>query len=694
MISKLLEGLNKEQMEAVLHTDGPLSIIAGAGSGKTKVITTKIAYIIEKELCKPWEILAMTFTNKSAKEMKDRVEVIFGGESSVNISTIHSIAYKILRIEGKALGYKPNFPLWDNLDQKQVLKNIYKTYSITWQTFPYAEMVSWISKNKILGVSCDEILAEDTSDTIKIKAKVYRDYQIEINRIKAMDFDDLLINLNLLFEKFPEINKKWGNKYKYILVDEFQDISKVQYRIIRALSLNDNITVVGDPDQTIYTWRQADANIITDFSTHFKSVKQVKLVQNYRSTKKILNAANKMIKKNTNRIKKELITDNEEGEPIVCYAASSDDHEARWIIQKILELKKEKNQLRDMAILYRANYQSQSIEKKLIEHSINYVIYGGTRFYQRKEIKDAIAYLKIMQSYDEISLIRMINIPARKLGKVAVAKLVKFAKEKELGILDSIINFSKDVPLTPSQTDELFKFVNLVMKYKKALTKYPISIVLKKFLIEVDYFSIWKLNEDKQKKDSVDELVKSIEVWEKENEDKTLVDFITEVSLYISSDKAPKSQDFLSLSSVHAAKGQEYKNVFLLGFADGIFPSQRTINESGKDGIEEERRLAYVAVTRAKEKMYISYTKNTFGQDQEPKEPSRFLKEMGLKIDGTFTFKDNKVTEGDQITHINFGKGLILSVQGDMLVVDFGANGGIKNLLKNHSSIEKISEGK
>lgn len=704
MQDKLLENLNKQQKAAVLHVEGPLAVIAGAGSGKTRMLTRKIAYLIENIGISNHKILAVTFTNKAASEMRERVmEMLNNQNKSAVILTYHALCARILRQEISYFDYPNNFNILDVTDQKQILSSIYKIHNIQAKSLSTSSMLDYISHNKVLNISPQEKMLEAKKDYEKLAALVYQDYQNELKRFQSLDFDDLIIFVHKLFKESATARTKWSSLFDYILVDEFQDTSYMQYEILQTLASKNNITIVGDPDQTIYTWRWADVDLINNFHQYFKGAKIIKLEQNYRSSKNILKAANRLIKHNKLRIDKNLFTENENGEEIEFFHAFSDEAEARWIVRKIYDLKKNKTQLKDIAIIYRANYISQSIERALIKANINYLIFGGIRFYQRQEIKDAISYLKIMNNNDEVSMMRMINVPARSLGLVATTRLNEFAQTKNKSLMQAIIENFNELPLQIKQKNELAKFINLLNKYRIALKTNAISKVLRAFLIEVEYFNLYKSNEEKHRLDNINELIRSIEVWEKDNPTKKLFDYLSEVSLYIDYESVSRNSDFVSLMTAHSAKGMEYRNVFIAGFSEGIFPSARAIDEGGDAALEEERRLAYVALTRAMQKLFISHSRGYAMDYKTQKRPSRFLKEMGINIrDFNFEFvptvfeedvekvDNNNIIVGDKVLHIVFGEGLVLNVSDELVDIKFKKPFGVKTLMKNHKSIERI----
>ena len=703
-MSKYLDKLNKAQRKAAMNIKGPLAIIAGAGSGKTRTIAHKISHLIEGIGINPKRLLALTFTNKAAEEMRERLVSMIGEKAkATTTTTFHSVCARILKIEHKLAGLPQNFNILDNIDQRAILSPIYKKYELSPKTHSYNSTISYISKNKMTGNSPDYLVDKSVSDSDKIIANIYKDYQETIKRIKSVDFDDLLILTLKLFNNHNDCSKKWSNKYDYVLVDEFQDTSLVQYEIVKHLAQHNNITIVGDPDQTIYTWRQAHVELINNFKKYFKGAKIVKLEENYRSTQNILKAANKLISYNKKRIEKNLFTSREEGGVIDFNHAFSDDSEARYIVQTINRLRKERTQLKDVAILYRANYQSNALERALINENLNYVIYGGVKFYQRQEVKDALAYLKIISSNDEVSMRRMINIPSRKIGRVAQGKIIEFANSYGLSTFDAIMKHFTKVPVTKLSRDNLARYINLINKYKKAIASNKVSVVLDKFLIEVGYYSIWNPVTDQTRIDNVRQLVKTIADWESQNEAKTIHDYLEEISLYTERTDHSYGADFVSLMTVHSAKGLEFDNVFLAGFSDGIFPSNRSMDEGGKDALEEERRLAYVAITRAKNRLYISDARGYSIDHRFQKRPSRFLSEMGINIRAytkefiapkdkkdNYTTKNKDILAGDKVSHVSFGEGVVVNVQGDLIDISFKKPHGVKTLMKTHKSIERV----
>ena len=713
--SRILGDLNKEQKAAVLKVTCPVRIIAGAGSGKTKVLTRKIAYLIEVVKIEPKKIIALTFTNKAANEMKSRVEDLIGPKANeMVVSTFHSLCYRFLREEISSLeGFSNNFAVADSTDQDSLLKEIYKKYELSKTTFPYFMMKEYISSKKNQFINPDELIndaKEENNEVELIKAKVYKEYQELLSQSKTLDFDDLLIYTKNIIDNNSKIKEKWQNRFDYFLIDEFQDTSKIQYEIINSILKNQNITIVGDPDQTIYSWRGADISFINNFDKLHKKVLTITLFRNYRSTKNILKAANQLITNNVNRIPKELATENEEGSEIEYYAASSQENESLWVTTQINKLKKEKNQLKDIAILYRSNFYSRSIEDALIKESIPYKIINGQKFYERAEIKDALAFLRCIYEPTDISLKRIINVPPRKLGESTIERLVSFANDKKMTLWDSWLKHINQINIPHEKKENLFKFINLLRKYQVLIrNRKPINLVLEELLIEVGYFKMFEDNDpnNQSRLENIKELIKSIKLWEQKNPDKYVGEYLDYISLESLNIEDSTNINYVSLMTVHAAKGLEFKNVFVIGLNEGVFPAYKVLKLDKEDEenffLEEERRLAYVAFTRAKEKLFLSSSKEYIGDNKNGyNAPSRFIDEADLKIstssktaeillDSKITKKQRNFEVGDTIFHINFGEGVVLEIVGDSIIIEFKNKGvGIKQLLKNHKSIEKV----
>ncbi|QGZ97682.1 AAA family ATPase [Mycoplasma sp. NEAQ87857] len=720
----LLSDLNDKQKEAVEYFEKPLRIIAGAGSGKTKVLTRKVAYLVNTLGISPKNILAVTFTNKACNEMSSRIaKYCEDNKLKIKVFTFHSLCANILRKHIRLIGYPTDFLIIDEIDKVQILQEIYRRLQVSTHEISYKNMIQYISWAKNYGYDANQFadkLKDQVSDVIP---RIYQEYLNELASKGSLDFDDLIINTNILFETHPEIAARYQKYYQYVLIDEFQDTSENQYNIIKSIvGKNTHLTIVGDPDQTIYNWRGADVNLILNFDKDYKDAKTIVLDTNYRSTKKILTAANKLIKHNSNRFNKDLITNNEEGEDIEFYHGFSVEAEARWVVQKINELKKQKNQLKNIAILYRSNYYSRPFEEALIQENINHKIFNGTKFFQRTEIKDAIAFLRVIADGQDIALNRIINIPNRGIGEVTLKKLKAFADKNSKTLFKTLVEDWKKLPLTKEMIiKNIFPFLQIIAKYQNALKSNSISIVLDKMLEEIGYYKHIEGNKNLRGSaiDNVKELISSIANWEAKNPESNVIDYLNMVSLLSVSDEYDNITNYVSLMTIHSAKGLEFDNIFLVGLTEGVFPSYKSLRkdeylvssaQTNKDeAIEEERRLAYVAVTRAKKKLFISDSRGKLIGTDQNKVPSRFIVEMGINLQDTILFNNhsldlddedenedqesgNNILVGDIISHIVFGEGEVLDVNSYDIVVKFIKDGAQKTLNKNHPSIKVISK--
>lgn len=714
---KIFDNLNKEQKAAILKNDGPLRIIAGAGSGKTGVLTKKISYLIEKMNINPKRILALTFTNKAANEMKSRVVEIIGDKGlHAIIGTFHSVCSKFLRQEIYRLDYPKKLIILDTSDQIYILKNIYKNLEISNSIISYSSILSYISEAKNSFLTPEMKKNDFTDDTDLLKAEIYLKYDEEIKFKKYVDFDDLLLLTNKILIDFPEIREIWSKKFDYILVDEFQDTSFVQYNIVKQISNKKNITIVGDPDQTIYSWRGADINLINNFHIDFPGTTTITMDINYRSTKNILDAANKLIRSNKDRLPKSLKSNDEVGEPIEFHYAYSQEAEARWVVNKINDLKRNKIQLKDIAIFYRSNFYSRLIEENLIKELINHKIFGGQKFFELSEIKDVLSFLwTISKESPQIHLQRILNVPSRKIGPANEAKLVQFAESKELTLYDAMIKHYKSLPVSQEIKTRIVNFLNEIRRHKSILSKGTISIskTLESFLNSIGYLSAIKSSdrENDSKFENVMELLKSIDTWQEKNPDLNVESYLEEISLIsLSSGVEEDAINYITLMTIHASKGLEFKNVFLIGLNEDVFPSSKITQIENQDIIdekmEEERRLAYVAITRAKERLFISGARgsNFIANVNKQKSPSRFISEMGIDVSSYVSDlmiiknfeSDIKINKnyiiGDVISHITFGEGVVVDLEGDKITIKFNNETvGVKQFLKNHKSIERIN---
>ncbi|ADE19532.1 ATP-dependent helicase [Mycoplasma crocodyli] len=717
----LIKDLNTQQAEAVKYFDTHLRIIAGAGAGKTKVLTRKIAYLINEMGVLPRQILAVTFTNKACKEMYQRVaQYCSTSIHQINIFTFHAFCGHILRREAALLGYKNDFQIIDEADKTMILKNIYKDLDISSHEISFSSMIQQISWAKNAHMSVDDLAKHINESVNDIVPKVYNLYTEFLIKKGCLDFDDLILKVEYLFDKNPDIAEKWSKYFSHILVDEFQDTSTSQYRIIQKVcNPNTHLTIVGDPDQTIYNWRGANVNLILDFDKDYPDAKTIVLNKNYRSTKLILRAANKLIRNNNNRFSKDLDTDNPNGKDIEFFHAFNMEAEARWVVQKINELRKQKIQLKNIAILYRSNFYSRAFEEELINENISHKIFNGVKFFQRSEIKDALAFLRVIYDGSDIALERIINVPKRGIGDVTLAKLKKYAEDHNLTLHDYLMKFYKSLPLSPKLIKEqIFPFLSIIVKYRSALNNNSISIVLSKMLEEIGFYKEIKQDQNISGSaiDNVKELIRSIENWESKNKDKTIKEYLELVSLLSASDEFDSDPNYISLMTVHSAKGLEFDNVFVVGLTEEIFPSRKALVLNNltnpSDGLEEERRLAYVAITRAKDRLFISDSRGLLFETNKEKEPSRFIEEMGVNLEDYIiernftkeidlsnefeneTHSSDKIIVGDIVSHTMFGEGVVLDVSGAEITVEFikNTNAKVRTLRKHHPSLRVISK--
>ncbi|MGP1598644.1 ATP-dependent helicase [Peptoanaerobacter stomatis] len=609
-----LDKLNEKQKQAVITTDGALLILAGAGSGKTRVITNKIAYLIEEKNVNPYNILAITFTNKAAKEMQSRVEDLIGIDSKrVWISTFHAFCTRILRYEASHILYENNFTIYDTQDKQVLIKNCMDILGYDKETLNIASVASEISRAKDSMVSVDDYEAEATSDYRNSKiARVYRLYQEELKKNNAMDFDDLIYNCIRLFKLHKEVLGKYQDKFEYIMVDEYQDTNYSQYLLIKMLSQkHKNICVVGDDDQSIYGWRGADIRNILEFEKDFENVIQIKLEQNYRSTSNIINAASTVIKNNEGRKDKKIWTSSDNGDKITIYEATSENDESLYVAQNIRKLTEQGYKYSDFAVLYRANALSRKYEETFMKYKIPYKIFGGLKFYDRMEIKDILAYLRLIDNKnDDVSLKRIINVPKRGIGAKTVEKLEQYAREHSISMLDSIEYISQIIGAGKAQ-ESIKKFAVMIGALKAFAKILPVSELLEKVISSTNYENSLieeKTPESQSRLENINELKSVIQEFERTSEDKSLSDFLQNATLSTDMDEDDKKSNYATLMTIHSAKGLEFPVVFIVAAEENIFPSSRSVLDESK--LEEERRLCYVAITRAKEKLFITRAKS------------------------------------------------------------------------------------
>ena len=652
----LLEGLNDKQYEAVTKTDGPSLVIAGAGSGKTKVLTHKIAYLIGEKDVKPWDILAITFTNKAANEMKERVEKLVGDiANDMWIGTFHSICVRILRKFIDRIGFETSFVIFDTSDQKTVIKQILKNMNLDDKIFTDKSIQYEISNAKNDMLEPDTYLARNKGDFRKETiAEVYEKYQKKLKENNAIDFDDIInFTIKILLEN-PDVLEYYSNKFKYVLVDEYQDTNKAQFTLVTLLaSRYGNITVVGDNDQGIYSFRGADISNILNFEKDFPGTKIIKLEQNYRCTQNILNAANAVIKNNETKYEKKLWTKNDAGSLPMVYRADDEYDEANFIVKKIQSLKSmEYYNYSDFAILYRMNSQSRSIEDILRREDIPYKIIGGLKFYERKEIKDIIAYLRLIQNgNDNLSLTRIINEPKRGVGKTSIDNIEELSANNGISMFEIIKN-AADYGLTRVYANTR-EFVEIIEELQNKKDGMKISDLIKETLNRTGYtraLQTENTTEAETRIQNLDEFLTVAMEFEEEMADSSLSEFLEGITLSSDIDGMEESDDNVTLMTLHSAKGLEFKNVFLVGMEEGIFPGYKSIGETKE--LEEERRLCYVGITRAKENLFMTCAKQrTIFGSTSCNMPSRFLKEIPANmLDGSETLEKqtNRFDEQDR----------------------------------------------
>ena len=708
---ELVQNMNENQLKAILKTQGAVMVIAGAGSGKTRVLTNRIAYLIAKKNVLESNILAITFTNKAAKEMKERIYSLVGETSKyIWINTFHSMCVRILRQHIDLLGYNKNFTILDTSEQKSIIKNIVKELNLSEDSYQPNNILKIISNSKNSMISVNEMKAQARFGFMKNVAEIYEYYQKYLKKNSVLDFDDLMLKTIVLFEKHPEVLAIYQNKFEYIHVDEYQDTNVIQYKLIKMLSeIHKNICIVGDDDQSIYSWRGACSDNIINFEKDYEDVEVIFLDQNYRSNSTILDAANAVIKNNTYRKDKALWSENKGGDKITVYAATNDKDETDDIAKKILDLKAQGVDYKDIAILYRANYLSRSMENSCMVFGIPYKLIGSLKFLQRQEIRDLLAYMNvIVNKNDEFSLRRIINVPKRGIGASSMAKIDNYAEQYGLSLFKALKNIDM-IGVSKKIITNIHLLTQLIEKYSQT-EQYSIEDLIVGIYKDSGYESMLKESADayaESRIENISELVSSAKQFSSMNDN--LIDFISEMSLTSDADDE-NEDDSVVLSTVHAAKGLEYRVVFIMGLEENLFPSIRDAesSEDERNKMEEERRLAYVAITRAKEKLFMSYANRRmqFGSIKNNKR-SRFLDEVPNKLmhfesgfgatandsgesqlesvtkfisrlspkikiaDKPKTDVRRNYVVGDIVVHKKFGEGKVLSIEKDSVKVDF-----------------------
>lgn len=691
-----IQELNNEQQKAVNHIDGPMLVLAGAGSGKTKVLTNRIANLINKGI-NLYNILAITFTNKAAKEMRDRVVKLIGKEAyNIQISTFHSLGLKILKENYNLLGYEKNFTIIDSDDVLTIIKKIMKDKNMSKDRYNPREIKNKISSAKNEMMSIEAFSKVEFDHNI---IEVYKEYQKKLKNGNSVDFDDLLILPIKLFKSYPRVLEEYQDKYKYILIDEYQDTNEAQYIFSKLLSSKyRNIFVVGDNDQAIYAFRGANYKNILNFEKDYPEAKTILLEENYRSTKTILNAANSVIKNNRERKDKNLWSNNIEGNKIKYKEVANEKEEASFVGEEIKKLLSKGVNEEEIAVLYRTNAQSRVIEEEMLKKNIKYRVIGSFYFYNRKEIKDLLCYLRLINNHkDDVSLLRIINTPRRGIGDKTIENLTELAAQNNISLYEAI------------EKGKELEFKNII----EELTKSSESLSLTELIDEIleksgikKELSTSKLLEDEIRLENLNEFKGVTKSYEEEYGSATLGDFLDEISLVSDMSEHQDSSNRVSLMTIHSVKGLEYNYVFIIGMEEGIFPHYNAINDGSSSAIEEERRLCYVAITRAKKELYITSadTRMLFGNISR-NTPSRFIKEIDkeyIEIDKPtkiekITNKVRKVIDknieyeiGERISHTDFGEGIIISIDKSILTVAFPHPVGIKKLMKGHPNIKKI----
>jgi len=701
MLNTLLHKLTPSQREAVFHAEGPLLVIAGPGSGKTRVITYRIAALIDSGI-KPYNICAITFTNKAANEMRQRA-ITLGTSAGAHISTFHSLCVRILRQYADKAGIKTNFSIYNDSDQSRCIKQAIKDCELDTTNFPPARMLEAIStlKNKLIDV--DLFKSQIDGFFTQTLAKIYERYQYILNEHNALDFDDLLMKVAFLLQNYPEVCCELGDRFKFLLIDEYQDTNHAQYKIAKALvSEHNNICVTGDPDQSIYRWRGADIRNILAFENDWPDATVVKLEENFRSTPNILEVADNLIAFNENRKQKKLVPTKPRAEDIVVSAFEDETEEAQTVAQQIKQLIDDGSSLNDMAVFYRVNAMSRVLEEALVRNKIPYQVVRGVEFYNRKEIRDVLAYLKVLVNPDdEIALLRIINTPARGIGKTTIDRVRAYAVRNNVSLYEAVKRAEHVDSLSKAPKAKLANFINMLEQLKKEITG-EVAPLAERVFIESGLADFLNAASDQNAIDNVNELINSIAQYDQQAEEPTLLDYLQQISLFSDVDAYDTTSERVALMTLHAAKGLEFENAFIIGLEEGILPHEKS-NTDDQDDLEEERRLFFVGITRAKVGLYISYARYRTIRGQMLRTiPSQFLFELGID----FAESVNVITAqagiynstqtfnaGDPVQHKTFGKGRVQEFidmgENSVVVVKFN-NGQTKSLMVKYADLSII----
>jgi DNA helicase-2/ATP-dependent DNA helicase PcrA len=724
-MNRLLDDLNDRQREAVTTTEGPLLVIAGAGSGKTRVLTRRLAHILVERRAEPYQILAVTFTNKAAGEMADRVsELMGGGLQGMSVSTFHSFGVRLLRREANRLGYQSNFTIFDRDDSLSLLKTCVKELGFSDTQFPAKGQLRKISdaKNKMIGA---EEYASGASGYFQTRtAELYSLYQRRLRQCEAMDFDDLLFNAVYLLQQEAELSQQYQNRFRYLMVDEYQDTNHIQYLLLKyLLGEHKNLCVVGDEDQSIYGWRGADIRNILDFEKDYPGARIIKLEQNYRSTQIILDAASTVIKNNSMRKEKALWTSDQGGEKIDLLLVDSAEDEAIAIVDRIVA-KKQQTGLKNMAVLYRTNAQSRPFEEQLRRRGLPYQIVGSVSFYQRKEIKDLVGYLKLIANpADDVSFRRTINYPKRGIGKISVEQIAQLARQHNLPAYQIALTVSQYPDLAGKQK-KLEPFVTLIEKYRERSKTDPIDLLTQDLVTDLNLLEEL-LAEDaiigRTRVENIEAFIEGAATYARSNGEAGLASYLSEISLFTDIDAYSGIEDKVTLMTLHSAKGLEYDTVFMVGLEEGLFPMQRTISEP--DELEEERRLFYVGATRARKKLYLATAGSRFRFGEVMSIPSRFIKEVPKNLVETTDLRAHRPAapsrptsgrsggyrsgpkptatptptgvhyefEADEIMQVGRGKILQVSGYGESLQLEIMFTGlGVKKIMAKYAKLKVV----